>query len=559
MNSFISSFKPLAVAALAILGIELGVQIIVRPNFVERSNYLDFNYLTNELAQKLIIYEKLKDFADTQADFVQVGDSSGFHAIIPNLVEPYLGGMTYANLGCCGNTGFSGYYHIAKSVVANDHKLKAIVLYVSLNNLPREELVLGDKSIGGGDRIYSSFAAPWAVLSPPSLALRPVVTSNTFSLGGLVRPMTPGLTVNGTASAAMKSIDRNRGWWPEDDLRLTDGNPNSKMSVLCGKDDLVGLWLGAPSQYRGLFGESGFDPTEVFGQFADLARRYGAKLIIAFQPHPCSRLMESTRAQLRSIFSILQERYRNLVVVPPEILEHWPVEMFASADHLRVGYEADASRRLGRLLAGALGLPGRTDDVTTLGPEERIPDADASTEPVWTAERFLKGWTTFGVTIRTDAPDGIEEITADPSTASHSFETAIQPVVPARPYVLSVAAKPSGVTKIRTIIRDRKVPGRIGTLDCDLAAGSAARTLDAFDGGIEALADGWRRCWVSVELCDKAAAVGIQILDAGVAGSAAADGGMHLLVRDVRLQPGWRLASKETPVAPVTPFGQKCE
>ncbi|MBV8567556.1 MAG: hypothetical protein JO273_19065, partial [Methylobacteriaceae bacterium] len=495
MNSFLHSFRPILVAAAVIFSIEIGVQALVRPNAIERSNFLDLNYMANEPSENLFIYEKLKNFIDAPADVIQVGDSSGFLGIVPSLVERYLNGMTYANLSCCFS-GFRSYYEIAKAAMAGNRKVKALVLHIALTGLPQRLDSSAGTFDGDGGRTYSAFGAPWARLSPPSLALRSVVTDGVYSLGGLVRPMIAGLTTSGMVRDGLQSIDRTGGWWSEVDLRWTAGNPKSNLTGECGKDDMVPVDFGSPAGHRKyyeptLWGDR-FYAEASFEQFAELAAQHGAKLVIAFQPHPCAHMEAASLALLRSTLRALQERHSNVFVVPDSILEHWPIEMFVFNAHVRAGYEVEDSRRLGRLLAPILGASSSIASADADRPNTPpLPDADSSTPSVWSAE----------------PKSGLIDLTRGDGAGPHRLDAVVPDINPG-PYVMSLTVKSGGQQLVRAILWDSKA-GRGGVLQCDLAQGAAVRFPGAFDAGIESLADGWYRCWVSVQLCDRGAAIGI--------------------------------------------------
>ena len=140
MRSFISSFKPLLAAALLILGIEGTIAVTRRPSFVERTDYLTLSFGHSENGADYVIYQKLNRLPLTSADIVQVGDSSGFHGVKPDVVMRYLGGLQYVNLSCCAGTGYDGYYALARTALRHMRHPKALVLYVSMNNLPRPDL-----------------------------------------------------------------------------------------------------------------------------------------------------------------------------------------------------------------------------------------------------------------------------------------------------------------------------------------------------------------------------------------------------------------------------------
>ena len=83
-----------------------------------------------------------------------------------------LDGVRYFSLSCCANTGFDGYYDFVKFALDHDPNLRAIVLYITFNNLPQQRLLGGDAKLGAA-KIHEAFVGPWSIVSLPSLALRP--------------------------------------------------------------------------------------------------------------------------------------------------------------------------------------------------------------------------------------------------------------------------------------------------------------------------------------------------------------------------------------------------
>jgi hypothetical protein len=554
MNSFISSFRPLVAALVTILCIEAVTYIRVRPNFAERSNYLGYNYLSPEQLHKGIIYEKLREFGNSAPDIVQVGDSSGLHNVIPEIVERYLGGLKYVNMSCCANTGFDGYYVIAKSILDRDRNAKALVLYISLKNLPAVDNHNGDELVGGATNLYDTYASPWSVAWPPTMALRPDVTAAVYSLGGLLGPEINQLDQIGTGVVVRHWLDAHGGWWPEDDQRFAADNPDFD---LCKPSDTTGLNL-APNvpnsrfYTAGILGSKRFYPTAMFERFADLAADHGAKLVIAFQPHPCAHIDAEALSILNaSLTEVVRER-PNVVVVPKSIFEHGPAAQFTGQDHMRIGYDTANSERLGQLLVAALGLKE-----PQVAPDRNYAiDADANTPDVWSLrgpprERYFEG------TVPPLDENGAAEIDEKPNAPGYHLETTIPDLEPGKPYIFSLVVKPKGASSITLTLRDLKLPGQLARGECDFRAGSGYRTQLAFDSDIEALPDGWWRCWVSVLICDNRAVVGVDIhddqrtpVDAGKRG---------LLIREARVQPGWRLAPETLPpLPPIIPFGQRC-
>src|ERR1700751_440543 len=85
MSSFIFSFRAVFLALGVIAATEGVCALALRPGLVERTK---FNLL--DRFQSRVIFGKLDDFADTAPDIIQVGDSSGFHGVQPDVVMRYL-------------------------------------------------------------------------------------------------------------------------------------------------------------------------------------------------------------------------------------------------------------------------------------------------------------------------------------------------------------------------------------------------------------------------------------------------------------------------------------
>jgi hypothetical protein len=542
MNSFISSFKALVVAVAVIGIVEISIYAMARPNLVERSNYLDWNYDSSEYLHKLIVFNKLSLFSSSSPDIVQVGDSSGFYGIIPEIVSKFVGGKKYVNLSCCANTGFDGYYDIAKFVLDRNSKAKTLVLYITPNHLPSINLQRGDELVGGAARIHESFVSPWASLSPPSQSLRPAITKVVYSLNGYVRPMSPRYP--GAPEARMsRSVKQNLGWWMEDDFRMTERAQQKYFTSLCGEENIYRPNLLDRIYYQqNRFGQHEFIPEGVFARFAELAAAHGATLVIAFHPHPCSSMWPQDLDVLRSMLRSVQAKHQNVSVLPDSIFEHWPSNEFTSFDHLRVGYDVLASARLGRLLATNSGIelsPPSPDESNE--PYDETPDANAHTPSLLKDDVPNTEWHASGITLDRSEHSGEIEMVENTSNTVHHVETTVEHVVPGKPYVLSVEVKPIGEASLSLVMRDLHLPGRLGNLSCYLQQGKARREDWSYEADIEELSDGWYRCWVSMALCDSAAAIGLFVTDSIGTDTHVADRKRGLLVRNVMVQQGWRL------------------
>src|SRR5216683_709733 len=233
MNSYISSFRALLAALATIVAVELGYSVVDASSPVERSNYLNWNFNSDELFHKVVIYEKLRKAVRSKPDIIQVGDSSGFHGIKPRIVDQYLGGLKYENLSCCANTGFDGYYSIADFMLRNATEIKAVVLYMSLNNPPRDLAGAESATVGGADRIRNAFGALAPFTSPPTLSARPDLVSALYTLGHTVNLL--GVTPSGTMWPEFTNFLRTeRGWWPEHDPHQVPEKQAEMIRALCG-------------------------------------------------------------------------------------------------------------------------------------------------------------------------------------------------------------------------------------------------------------------------------------------------------------------------------------
>src|SRR6185295_6834867 len=271
MISFIFSFRPLLLAVATIACVEIAVALVDKPNIVERSNYFNWAYSTLEPYHKLVVHQKLSELVSSQPDIIQVGDSSGFHGIRSKTVMEYLDGLSYLNLSCCANTGFDGYYDIAKFALDHSPNIRAVVLYLTRNNLPQQSRMGGDQELGS-TKIHDSFAGPWAFIKLPSLALRPVATDAVYNrFNRSVR----GVALQNRLSRApmvvdmLRSVKDERGWWAEHDRRLVGARRQQLFAKTC--DDVVGFYTVETLSSR--TGE--FLPLVAFDNLAALANRRG--------------------------------------------------------------------------------------------------------------------------------------------------------------------------------------------------------------------------------------------------------------------------------------------
>jgi hypothetical protein len=455
----------------------------LRPSLVERSK---FNLL--DRFQSSVIFGKLNDFADSSPDIVQVGDSSGFHGVRPEIVMRHLGGLKYVNLSCCAGMGYRGYYGIADFMLRRNPGIKAVVLYVSLNNLPRADLIGGQHQLG--EFIQNSLTTPFAYLSPPSVALRQRIVDRIERKG---QARTDAVFTDDMR----QSTREHNGWWAEHDRRLAGEKHVAFWRQTCGATGIK-RWDDQGVYY--VDGQQSYMRTEL-ERFASLAAQHGAKLVVLFHPFSCRGLDGSFLDARREDVRVLLKQHPNMVALPKQILEPWPTEQFVSADHLRVGYEEENSKRVGKLLAGYLGIAPRSDA-----------PAIAETASVRRdAMPALSNWQSEGVVVLPDDEQpSAQRFIESAGLGVHRVETTVTGLTPGKTMLLSFPAKPVGA---RGILVELGSAGHHGRGYCDLYGGTAQRDGNMLDVGLEPQADGWSRCWVAMVVNAQSAEVRLGLLD----------------------------------------------
>ena len=519
MSSFIFSFRAVFLALGVIAATEGVCALALRPGIVERTK---FNLI--DRFHSAVIFGKLNDFADSAPDIVQVGDSSGFHGVRSDLVMRYLGGLKYVNLSCCAALGYRGYYGIADFMLRRNPGIRAVVLYVSLNNLPRADLIDGQHQLGAF--IQNSLTTPFASLSPATVALRQRIVDAMEKKG---QAKTDAVFTDDMRAWARA----HNGWWAEHDRRLTGGRRTQFWREACGPTG-VKSWDDEPSYYAP-DGQSYM--LAEFERFALLAEHHGAKLIVLFNPFSCrgidGNFLDARRADLRTLLL----RYTNVIALPEQMLEPWPTEEFVSGDHLRVGYDEENGKRVGKLLAGVLGVTARADAAENLGPAE-------STSPE--VLPALAGWRTEGAVVTPDgAPRGAPRLIETTGGGAHGIETTLTGLTPGKTLVLSFSAKAVGA---RGVFVEVRTGGKRGGGYCDLYGLTAQRDGAMRDADLEPEADGWSRCWVAMPVEAPEATLRLSLINERLDPSYAGDGRSGALIGAVgRRETGRFLAQEASP------------
>lgn len=485
-----------------VVAIEATIALVVKPDLVERSNYLNWSYGQEDPFHRFTTYAKMREVLSSDLDIVQIGDSSGFHGIRPALVTGEIGNLRYLNLSTVANTGFDGYYDFAKFALQHNPNLQAIVLYLSTRFLPKPGMIGGDAQLGAA-KIHEAYVGPWSIMAFPSIALRPVATDDLYTLFGLIARRRIGLSNGGDARNMMQSVQHEHGWWAEHDSRMIGDKKEQFFRNLCGAGDMADVSVAGLSTPDGEF-----MPPVVFDKFAALAKAHDKKLIIVFHPSPCSHLDAGVRRALDTSLSRLKQKYSNLFVYPDGLFEHWPRDAFTQAEHLYVGYERFSSHRLARFISAALGLPSKAVEdlplsrVSLLGPGER---------PVWQSGSSDDKWYFEGLVASPPSELGWRIVETE-KNERHYFQTRISGLEADRYYLVAVSYKPIGDRMISVSLRDTR---QEGSAWCDPKGLDAGRRADFYDGSMNMNADGSVVCWGIIKLTHDPAFLGIDLLPRG--------------------------------------------
>jgi hypothetical protein len=485
MSSFTLSSKrlwPFGAALVVIVLIEAAVAFALRPNIVERSKFNLFDRF-----QDTVVFGKLAEFVDSSPDIVQVGDSSGFYGVRPDVVMRYLGGLKYFNLSCCGGIGFETYYAMIEFMLKKNPNIKAVVVYISLRDLPRADSVRDHYQFG--DFITNSLTTPFAYLSPPTVALRQRIVD-------MVERKRQWKLEATFTDELRQSFRKHNGWWAEHDRRIAGAKRAAYWREICEAD--IAALANHNIYYEA--NKRSYVLSE-FQRFASLAARYGAKFVVMFHPYSCPGLNVALLDRRREELRTLVKQNANMVVLPENVLEIWPTEKFTTADHLRVGYDEENSRRVGKLLAPVFGL----------APPSDAPDAGSDGTIRGDVLPTISEWTSDGAVVT--AEDGTADayrLVESGGPSPHRVETTVSGLVPGRTAVLSFPAKAIGA---RGVLVEMQAAERRGGGYCDLYDTTAQRDGDMLDAGLEPELPGWWRCWVAIVVNHSSATLRLSVIN----------------------------------------------
>jgi hypothetical protein len=277
-------------------------------------------------------------------------------------------------------------------------------------------------------------------------------------------------------------------------------------------------------------------------RFSDLAARHGAKFVVIFHPHPCQRFVGNYLSARRADLELVRTSNKNFAFAPESIFESWPKEAFSAYDHLRVGYEAKNSERVGRLLASSLGISSPAQDERQFSGKPLFPFDSSGAQSIlgWAT----LSWSTNGVSAtpcnRCDAADHAPavplEIIEGTGNGLHAAEMTLSDIEPGALYIISALVKSIGDRGLSINLLGANSPAEVGNVHCNMDRLEAMRGIGAVDAGLDFVSDGWSRCWVGLVLPSTHARLIIALLDKGEQQFYTGDGNAGVLLKDLTLQ-----------------------
>jgi hypothetical protein len=324
--------------AVALAGsIELAVQLKFHPNFWQKTTWLLHDPFRGESFDRVMLYERLSNLEDARPEIISVGDSSGFFAIQPTIVNRYTRGVSYLSFNTGANYAYDGYRAVAEYMLRRSHgSIKWVVLYVYPRLLPEGYIIgLGDLS----PYVYDTLVGPLSVITPPSAFLSPYVKFKAFAdydwhFGQPMMNQTPALQLRAEVKQAL-------GWLPEFDIRT----------------DRVRAYLPfVGDARRGILPRLGVaEGSSIYATYDDfntMVKSYGARLAIAFAPISERAIAPNDRniAAAEAAMARFSRDHPEVKFLFP-LISRWYPEKFGQPNHVSREYTFLSSMRLGRALS----------------------------------------------------------------------------------------------------------------------------------------------------------------------------------------------------------------
>lgn len=334
MRSFISSFKPILIAAAIIASLEV-VFSFFKPN-PAFSDFIVMAPIDREKITNIFIHEKIRLLGEMNATELFVGDSSTFYGIDPRIVTEVAPESAAINLGCCAVSGFRGYRLIAEAIMKTNPNIRDVMLGITPYYVPSETYENGQLA----DSIDKNYVGRWAGWETPSSAFRLAITNGVYA-GQFVNTFLPERVV--------PYWDRFEVFWPNvEHLRDTLGwMPRPGVAV---SDNLTGKCeFNALERTSNWFAKNETLLGRELESFAKFARAKGVRLWLITNPVAC-RIEGSSSAKA------FEEEIQKFLAAYPEVRQPmpifrvWPDSLFLDPWHLSREGAALNSREIGKAI-----------------------------------------------------------------------------------------------------------------------------------------------------------------------------------------------------------------
>ena len=333
---------PLLFAILLAGSIELAIHLRYHPGFWQRTTWLMYNPYRGEIFDRVILYEKLHHFENSDPEVISVGDSSGFFGIQSTIVNRYTKGARYLSLNTGANYAYLGYRSVAEYMLMRSSHLKYVVIYAFPQIVP-VPYILGVADLA--PIVYDTMVGPLSYLTPPSAFLSPYVKYEAFDgyrfhAGDVGNHAVYGLQLDDT-------IDQALGWLPEFDIRVDRIGGIQPFLPDKRTDPLSQLRLRESSSVYATLDD-----------FNNLVKSYGAILAIGYAPISRRAVMAADPeipATEQALARFSKDHPEVKFLLP--LIERWGPEKFGTANHVSREYTFLSSMRLGQAIGRLVTAP----------------------------------------------------------------------------------------------------------------------------------------------------------------------------------------------------------
>jgi hypothetical protein len=335
-------FLPALLAITLAGAIELVIELRYHPGFWQRTTWLMFDPYRGEIFDRVMLWEKLSHFENSDPQIISVGDSSGFFGIQSTIVNRYTRGVRYLSLNTGANYAYEGYRAVAEYMLKRSSHLKYVVIYVYPQLIPEPYIIkLADLAPIVNDALVGTKS--W--LTPPSAFLSPyakyeIFDRYRFHFGDQVTRASYALELNATIVPAL-------GWLPEFDIRIDRINGQLPFFDDERSDVLSVLGVRERSSIYATLDD-----------FNRMVKSYGATLAVAFAPIS-SRTINPGDPHI-SVSELAMQRFSkdhpDVKFLFP-MITRWNPEKFGTANHISREYTFMSSMRLGQALGQLVSNP----------------------------------------------------------------------------------------------------------------------------------------------------------------------------------------------------------